>query len=213
MWGMIARVAARQHGVISHGQLREAGLIGRRINRAVEAGRLFPVHRAVFAVGHNGISEAGRMLAAVLACGEGSVVSHGTAAFLWGLWRFQPDKVDVIAPCESRRGEETLRGISGGGRADRARWRSGDDSSPHDRRPRRCGAAKIALPNGRAGCGRRGVGRGGDRANPGEGTASWRACPARHPRGLAGPPAAETSAKRSRGEAPDASGALAATRS
>jgi very-short-patch-repair endonuclease len=43
------------------------------------------------------------MLAAVLACGEGSVVSHGTAAFLLGLWRFQPDKVDVIAPCESGR--------------------------------------------------------------------------------------------------------------
>jgi very-short-patch-repair endonuclease len=43
------------------------------------------------------------MLAAVLACGEGSVVSHGTAAFLFGLWRFQPDNVDVIAPRESGR--------------------------------------------------------------------------------------------------------------
>jgi very-short-patch-repair endonuclease len=43
------------------------------------------------------------MLAAVLACGEGSVVSHGTAAALLGLWDYQPRLVDVIAPVQAGR--------------------------------------------------------------------------------------------------------------
>jgi len=57
----------------------------------------------VFAVGHDGIPAAGYLLAATLVCGEGSVVSHGSAAFLWGLWRFRPEEVDVIARCEAGR--------------------------------------------------------------------------------------------------------------
>lgn len=48
------------------------------------------------------------MLAATLACGEGSVVSHGTAAFLLGLWEWQPRSIDVIGPVEAGR---RLRGI------------------------------------------------------------------------------------------------------
>jgi very-short-patch-repair endonuclease len=43
------------------------------------------------------------MLAAVLACGQGSVVSHGTAAALLGLWERQPVLIDVIAPVEAGR--------------------------------------------------------------------------------------------------------------
>jgi very-short-patch-repair endonuclease len=43
------------------------------------------------------------MLAAVLSCGDGSVVSHGTAASLLGLWDFQPLEIDVIAPVEAGR--------------------------------------------------------------------------------------------------------------
>ncbi|HEX7293521.1 MAG TPA: DUF559 domain-containing protein [Solirubrobacterales bacterium] len=43
------------------------------------------------------------MLAAVLACGEGSVVSHGTAAFLLSLWDRQPRHIDVIAPVQAGR--------------------------------------------------------------------------------------------------------------
>jgi very-short-patch-repair endonuclease len=43
------------------------------------------------------------MLAAVLACGDGTVVSHGTAAALIGLWDRPPALVNVIAPVESGR--------------------------------------------------------------------------------------------------------------
>jgi very-short-patch-repair endonuclease len=43
------------------------------------------------------------MAAAVLACGGGSVVSHGTAASLLGLREFRPHEIDVIAPVEAGR--------------------------------------------------------------------------------------------------------------
>jgi len=43
------------------------------------------------------------MLAAVLASGEGSVISHGTAAFLLGIWEHQPRLIDVIAPVQAGR--------------------------------------------------------------------------------------------------------------
>ena len=44
----------------------------------------------------------------MLACGEGSVISHGTAAALLGLWSFWPVDVEIIARVEAGR---KLRGI------------------------------------------------------------------------------------------------------
>jgi very-short-patch-repair endonuclease len=73
------------------------------IDHAIVTGRLFPIFRTAFGVGHTAVGRHGRMLAAVLACGEGSVVSHGTAAFLLGLWERQPRLIDVIAPVEAGR--------------------------------------------------------------------------------------------------------------
>jgi len=48
------------------------------------------------------------MRAAVLACGHGTVVSHGSAAELIGLWDKRPALVDVIAP---RRSGRKIQGI------------------------------------------------------------------------------------------------------
>lgn len=47
--------------------------------------------------------------AAVLACGEGAVVSHGTAAALWGFWDRWPALIDVIVPCEAGRKIDEVR--------------------------------------------------------------------------------------------------------
>jgi very-short-patch-repair endonuclease len=49
-------------------------------------GRLHSLHRGVYAVGHRDVSPLGRFLAAVLAVGEGAVLSHISAAILWGFW-------------------------------------------------------------------------------------------------------------------------------
>jgi predicted transcriptional regulator of viral defense system len=84
-------------------QLREPGIADTTISEAVEGGRLHPVLHGVYCAGHRYLTPHGRLLAATLACGEGSVVSHGTAAWLYGLNQSRPDLVDVIAPIEAGR--------------------------------------------------------------------------------------------------------------
>jgi very-short-patch-repair endonuclease len=64
----------------------------------VRAGRLHRIHRGVYAVGHPGLSNEGRWMAAVLACGEGAVLSHRSAAELWGLLKVGNGPIDVTVP-------------------------------------------------------------------------------------------------------------------
>ena len=92
----IARLAEGQHGVVSRGQLRGLGLSDREISLRGERGNLHPVFRGTFAVGHRAITRQGRLLAAVLACGDSTILSHGSAAELLGLWDKQLPVVDVI---------------------------------------------------------------------------------------------------------------------
>jgi very-short-patch-repair endonuclease len=105
----IAAVAARQHGVVSRAQLRSLGLSDDEITDRGASGYLQPIFRGTFAVGHCAISRQGRMLAAVLACGKGTVLSHGSAAELIGLWDKQPSVVDVIPPDWSGRKIDDIR--------------------------------------------------------------------------------------------------------
>ncbi|MBS1890810.1 MAG: DUF559 domain-containing protein [Actinobacteria bacterium] len=88
---------------MSRDQLRGTGLGDRAISHALERGWLRPVFHGVFAVGHGHLTANARMLAATLACGEGSVISHGTAAWVLGLSSRRPLEIDVIAPVEAGR--------------------------------------------------------------------------------------------------------------
>lgn len=81
----IAELAEKQHGIVSRTQLLELGLASGAIGRRLRAGRLHPLHRGVYAVGHQVVSLRGRWMAAILACGHGAVLSHRTAAMLWGI--------------------------------------------------------------------------------------------------------------------------------
>src|SRR3954463_15142657 len=81
----IAEVAARQHGVIGHSQLVSLGLSRESVQRRVRAGHLHRIHQGVYAVGHKRLTQRGRWMAAVLAGGEGAVLSYRSAAALWGL--------------------------------------------------------------------------------------------------------------------------------
>jgi very-short-patch-repair endonuclease len=91
---LVARIAARQHGVVTAEQLQIAGLSWGGIRRRAAAGRLHRIHRGVYAVGHSALSQEGRWLAAVLACGDGAVLSHRSAAALWKIAR-PTDVIDV----------------------------------------------------------------------------------------------------------------------
>jgi very-short-patch-repair endonuclease len=105
----IARLARDQHGVVSTAQLRAAGLSANSLTRRLRAGRLHRLHQGVYAVGHLKLSVEGRWLAAVLACGDGAVLSHRSAA---GLWRVGPaiaSPVDVTVPGQRGRKRPGIR--------------------------------------------------------------------------------------------------------
>ena len=75
-------LAARQHGVVTRTQLLDGGWSPSRIDRELRARRLHQLQRGVFAVGHPALTDHGRWMAAVLACGPGAVLSHHSAAAL-----------------------------------------------------------------------------------------------------------------------------------
>jgi very-short-patch-repair endonuclease/predicted transcriptional regulator of viral defense system len=81
--GRIAGLAARQYGVVSWWQLIDAGVSRGAIAHRLAHGRLHRVHRGVYLVGHPTMPRLAAEAAAVLACGEGAVLSHQSAAKLW----------------------------------------------------------------------------------------------------------------------------------
>lgn len=81
----IARLAGRQHGLVTGAQLRRVGVGQGAVAHRIRTGALRRVHVGVFAVGHDSLTNRGRMLAAVMACGPQAVLSHTHAAHLWEL--------------------------------------------------------------------------------------------------------------------------------
>jgi very-short-patch-repair endonuclease len=73
------------------------------VKRAVEAGRLHRLHVGVYAVGHTNLTQRGCCLAAVLACGPDALLSHYSAAWLWGLSKGSPAPYEVTGPIPRRR--------------------------------------------------------------------------------------------------------------
>jgi very-short-patch-repair endonuclease len=94
----VGEIAARQHGVVRTDQLHRAGLSRTQITARVKAGRGHRLHRGVYAVGHTKLSNKGRILAAVFACGPSAVASHESAAYLWSLSPKCPALVHVTVP-------------------------------------------------------------------------------------------------------------------
>jgi predicted transcriptional regulator of viral defense system len=86
VWAEIGRLARAQHGVITRDQLGAAGLTSAKIKSRVAAGRLYRVHHGVYAIGDPALLPLAGVSAAVMAVGqEHAVVSHRSAAALWGL--------------------------------------------------------------------------------------------------------------------------------
>ncbi|HVX33884.1 MAG TPA: type IV toxin-antitoxin system AbiEi family antitoxin domain-containing protein [Solirubrobacterales bacterium] len=96
-------IASQQHGIITGHQLAVAGVDKSGVTRRLRAGRLHRLHRGVYAVGHRSLSWRGRWLAAVLAAGEGAVLSHTSAAALWRFLRPLEGPVHVTVAAAVRR--------------------------------------------------------------------------------------------------------------
>jgi very-short-patch-repair endonuclease len=110
----IARLAARQHGVVTRQQLLEIGLGSEAIKWRLRIGRLHPIHIGVFAVGHRAITEKGREMAAVLACGPGAALGRTWAATRWGMpIPRRSRRPEVVVPRRGleRRGIETYAAV------------------------------------------------------------------------------------------------------
>jgi very-short-patch-repair endonuclease len=106
----LARLAARQHGVVSRRQLLALGFGDEAIKTRLDAMRLQALHRGVFAVGHSRLGEAARRWGAVLAYGETALLSHRSAAALWGLARRRSPLIDITA-ATGRQGIHRREGI------------------------------------------------------------------------------------------------------
>lgn len=78
-------LARLQHFAVARRQLLGVGMHPQAIKHRLATGRLRPVHTGVYAVGRRDLSRLGELMAAVLACGEGAVLSHRAAAELWGV--------------------------------------------------------------------------------------------------------------------------------
>ena len=84
-------------------QLLKLGLSGDQIDYRIKVGRLIPVYAGVYAVGHLPTLPQDRAFGALLACGPHAVLSHGSAASLWGIFRTWDMPFEVTVPSPRRR--------------------------------------------------------------------------------------------------------------
>jgi hypothetical protein len=99
---LIAELAERQYGVVARWQLLKRGIGEDAIDHRLAMGRLHSVAFGVYAVGHRVLPPRGRWIAAVLSSGAGAVLSHRSAAALWGIRESASGSVDVTVSRKSR---------------------------------------------------------------------------------------------------------------
>ncbi len=97
----LLELATRQHGVVSTRQLKSIGYSRSSASKANKVGRLYRVHRGVYAVGRKSLDWHGRCLAAVLAS-RPALASHTAAARLWGLQTWSPETIHLTVPTKRR---------------------------------------------------------------------------------------------------------------
>ncbi len=106
----IAAIARLQRGRATRAQLLRAGVAARTIGRRVGTGLLRREHAGVYAVPCSEVIPLGRETAALLACGEQAVLSHASAAAIWGITDHSPDPVEVtVVGCDRGRGRRGVR--------------------------------------------------------------------------------------------------------
>jgi very-short-patch-repair endonuclease len=103
----VAKVAARQKTLVTTAQLAQCGLGKDAVAHRVHNSRFHPVFHGVYSVGCGELPPLALELAALLACGHNSLISHHSAAFVWGLCKMRPQQVEVSVVgrcCASREG-------------------------------------------------------------------------------------------------------------
>lgn len=97
--GSVWDLVRAQHGVVTRAQLLGLGLGPDSIKHRLSKGRLHRLWRGVYAVGRPEVDQRGRWMAAVLSCGPDALLSHRSAAMLWGLARTSSEiEIEVVLP-------------------------------------------------------------------------------------------------------------------
>lgn len=107
--GTVWDLQRRQYGVVTHAQLLGLGMSAKAVRHRLKNGRLHRLHRGVYAVGRPEIGRRGRWLAAVLACGPDALLSHRSAAALWGIREPSPGPIEIAVPPHRRRRRPGIR--------------------------------------------------------------------------------------------------------
>ena len=100
---VIGALADLQHGCVARRQLISRGITPDQITRRINDGRLRPIHRGVYLVGHRVLAPFAKEAAGVLAI-PGGVISHRSSARLHGILPW-PAKADVWMT--TRRGDSS----------------------------------------------------------------------------------------------------------
>jgi very-short-patch-repair endonuclease len=99
---LVGRIASRSHGVVTRPQLLAAGVSRHEVAERLRTGTLLREYPGVYRVGHRAPSVEARYLAAVLACGDGALLSGRAAAHIWGLLKGAAPAPEVTSPTERR---------------------------------------------------------------------------------------------------------------
>jgi very-short-patch-repair endonuclease len=91
-------LAAQQHGLVARRQLLRLGLGEDAIDHRLATGRFVKVERGVYALGHKELRREGNALAVVLGAGSRAVLSHRSAAALWGIRPWSGAFVEITVP-------------------------------------------------------------------------------------------------------------------
>ncbi len=101
----IGDLARRQRGYVTRQQLLALGETRAAVQHALQTGRLLPVYNGIYALGHEPTLPQDRAFAALLACGAGAILSHASAATVWGIYKRWATPFHVTITGSQRRRE------------------------------------------------------------------------------------------------------------
>jgi predicted transcriptional regulator of viral defense system/very-short-patch-repair endonuclease len=91
-------LAKRDHDVVTRQELLGLGFTSKAIQHRLRRGRLHRKAPGVYAIGSPNLTPLQRLMVAIKRCGPGAVLSHLSAAVLWGLWKREPARIQVSVP-------------------------------------------------------------------------------------------------------------------
>jgi hypothetical protein len=104
-----AELASAREGIVGRRDLLEAGLTRHVIEGRARTGEFHRIHRGVYVAGHAALAPKAAEYAALMACGERSLISHRSAAYLWSMPTTRPDEIDVTLVGRRCRPKQSVR--------------------------------------------------------------------------------------------------------